>query len=60
MSFKLRLLYQLNLHHIIAPSYFLMQNSGTSTCEEEMDAHRLNGTWEIVKLPDSKKSTGSR
>ena len=25
-------------------------------CEEEMEAHRLNGTWEIVKLPPGKRT----
>ena len=29
-------------------------------CEEEMKAHRLNGTWEIVKLPPGKHAIGSR
>ena len=29
-------------------------------CEEEMEAHRLNGTWEIVKLPPGKCPIGSR
>jgi hypothetical protein len=29
-------------------------------CEKEMEAHRLNGTWEIVKLPPGKCATGSR
>ena len=29
-------------------------------CEEEMEAHRLNGTWEIVKLPPGKRAIGSR
>ena len=29
-------------------------------CEEEMEAHRLNGTWEIVKLPSGKCAIGSR
>jgi hypothetical protein len=35
MSFKLRLLYQLKLHHIIAPSYFLMKNSGTALVKKK-------------------------
>ena len=25
-----------------------------------MEAHRLNGTWEIVKLPPGKRAIGSR
>jgi hypothetical protein len=29
-------------------------------CEEEMEAHRLNGTWEITKLPHGKRAIGSR
>ena len=29
-------------------------------CEEEMEAHRLNGTWEIVKLTPGKRAIGSR
>jgi hypothetical protein len=29
-------------------------------CQEEMEAHRLNGTWEIVKLPPGKRAIGSR
>ena len=30
-------------------------------CEEEMEAHRLNGTWQIVKcLPPGKHAIGSR
>jgi hypothetical protein len=29
-------------------------------CEDEMEAHRVNGTWEIVKLPPGKKAIGSR
>ena len=29
-------------------------------CEEEMEAHRLNGTWEIVKLPPGQRAIGSR
>ena len=29
-------------------------------CEEEMEADRLNGTWEIVKLPPGKLAIGSR
>ena len=31
-----------------------------TTCEEEMEAHSLNGTWEIVKLPPGKRAIGSR
>jgi transposase InsO family protein len=31
-----------------------------TACEEEMEAHRLNGTWDIVKLPPGKKAVGSR
>ena len=29
-------------------------------CQEEIDAHGLNGTWEIVKLPPGKRAIGSR
>jgi hypothetical protein len=29
-------------------------------CQEEMEAHRLNGTWEIVQLPPGKRAIGSR
>ena len=29
-------------------------------CQEEMDAHTANGTWEIVKLPPGKRAIGSR
>ena len=29
-------------------------------CLEEMEAHRVNGTWEIVKLPPGKRAIGSR
>src|SRR6266702_6211000 len=31
-----------------------------TACEEEMEAHRLNGTWEIVKLPPGRRAIGSR
>jgi hypothetical protein len=31
-----------------------------TACEEELEAHRLNGTWEIVKLPPGKRVIGSR
>ena len=31
-----------------------------TACEEEMEAHSLNGTWEIVKLPPGKHAIGSR
>ena len=31
-----------------------------TACEEEMEAHSLNGTWEIVKLPPGKRAIGSR
>jgi hypothetical protein len=31
-----------------------------TACEEEMEAHRVNGTWEIVKLPPRKRAIGSR
>ena len=31
-----------------------------TACEEEMEAHRLNGTWKIVKLPSGKRAIGSR
>jgi transposase InsO family protein len=31
-----------------------------TACEEEMEAHRVNGTWEIVKLPPGKRAIGSR
>jgi hypothetical protein len=29
-------------------------------CDEEMEAHRVNGTWEVVKLPPGKCAIGSR
>ena len=29
-------------------------------CQEEMEAHSVNGTWEIVKLPPGKHAIGSR
>ena len=29
-------------------------------CGEEMEAHRVNGTWQIVKLPPGKRAIGSR
>jgi hypothetical protein len=29
-------------------------------CDEEMEAHRVNGTWEVVKLPPGKRAIGSR
>jgi hypothetical protein len=29
-------------------------------CEEEMEAHRVNGTWKVVKLPPGKRAIGSR
>ena len=29
-------------------------------CQEEMEAHKVNGTWEIVKLPPGKHAIGSR
>src|SRR6201999_396489 len=29
-------------------------------CQEEMEAHRVNGTWEIMKLPPGKCAIGSR
>ena len=28
-------------------------------CEEEMGPHRVNGTWQIVKLPPEKRAIGS-
>jgi hypothetical protein len=31
-----------------------------SACEEEMEAHKINGTWEIIKLPPGKCAIGSR
>ena len=31
-----------------------------AACEEEMEAHRVNGTWEIVRLPSGKHAIGSR
>jgi len=31
-----------------------------TACEEEMEAHSLNGTWEVVKLPPGKRAIGSR
>ena len=31
-----------------------------TACEEEMEAHKLNGTWEVVKLPPGKRAIGSR
>jgi len=31
-----------------------------AACEEEMEAHRVNSTWEIVKLPPGKHAIGSR
>ena len=31
-----------------------------AACEKEMEAHRVNGTWEIVKLPPEKHAIGSR
>ena len=31
-----------------------------TACEEEMEAHKVNGTWEIVKLPPGKHAIGSR
>jgi hypothetical protein len=29
-------------------------------CQEEMEAHRVNGIWEIIKLPPGKHAIGSR
>ncbi len=29
-------------------------------CQEEMEAHSLNGTWEIIKMPPGKCAIGSR
>src|SRR6266403_2705790 len=31
-----------------------------TACQEEMEAHSVNGTWEIVKLPPGKRAIGSR
>jgi len=31
-----------------------------TACEEETEAHKVNGTWEIVKLPPGKRAIGSR
>jgi hypothetical protein len=31
-----------------------------TACEEEMEAHSVNGIWEIVKLPPGKRAIGSR
>src|SRR5882757_451652 len=31
-----------------------------TACQEEMEAHSLNGTWEVVKLPPGKRAIGSR
>jgi transposase InsO family protein len=31
-----------------------------TACEEEMDAHSVNGTWDVVKLPPGKRAIGSR
>ena len=31
-----------------------------TACEEEMEAHRVNGTWDVVKLPPGKCAIGSR
>src|SRR6267378_6693571 len=31
-----------------------------TACQEEMEAHSVNGTWEIVKLPPGKHAIGSR
>ena len=30
------------------------------TACEEMEAHKVNGTWEIVKLPHGKRAIGSK
>ena len=35
-------------------------DSWHKACEEEMQAHKLNGTWQIVKLPPGKRAIGSR
>src|SRR6266702_3104608 len=58
-SSRLVLLPQLNPHPTDSPSNALMPICGIP-CEEEMEAHRLNGTWEIVKLPPSRCAIGSR
>ena len=31
-----------------------------TACKEEMEAHRVNGTWDVVKLPPGKRAIGSR
>ena len=31
-----------------------------TACQEEMKAHKVNGTWQIVKLPPGKHAIGSR
>jgi len=31
-----------------------------TACQEEMEAHSLNGTWEIIKLPPGKHAISSR
>ena len=36
------------------------RDSWHKACEEEMEAHWLNGTWEVVKLPPGKHAIGSR
>jgi hypothetical protein len=35
-------------------------DSWHKACQEEMEAHKLNGTWEIVELPPGKRAIGSR
>jgi hypothetical protein len=36
------------------------RESWHKACEEEMEAHQVNGTWEVVKLPAGKRAIGSR
>ena len=36
------------------------RDSWHKACEEEMKAHRLNGTWQVVKLPPGKCAIGFR
>jgi hypothetical protein len=36
------------------------RDSWHKACEKEMEAHQVNGTWEVVKLPARKRAIGSR
>jgi Reverse transcriptase (RNA-dependent DNA polymerase) len=36
------------------------RDSWHTACEEEMEAHQVNGTWEVVKLPAGKHAIGLR